>query len=234
MTNERYPVQRLGLRWLPMSTPISVAQLLEQLNWRYATKRFDPTRKISSGDWSALEDTLLLSPSSGGLQPWKFIVVSDPATREKLVPASSGQSQITDASHLVVFTIVTDFSEAEVNAHLERTAEVRGIEVESLSGFRSMLVGGLIHAMDPIARRAWAANQAFIALGNLLTSAALLGIDACPMGGFVPEHYDTILDLKSKGLAAVVVCTLGYRLAADPYASLPKVRFAKDDTFIRI
>jgi nitroreductase len=217
-----------------MSTPISGTQLLEQLNWRYATKRFDPERKISSGDWSTLEDALVLSPSSGGLQPWKFIIVADPATREKLVAASSGQSQITDASHLVVFTIVTDFNEAEVDVHLERTAELRGVEVGSLSGFRSMLVGGIIHAMDPAARRAWAANQAFIALGNLLASAALLGIDACPMGGFVPEQYDTILDLKSKGLAAVVVCTLGYRSAADPYAGLPKVRRSKADTLIRI
>ena len=219
---------------LAMTAPISTTLLLEQLNWRYATKRFDPERKISPGDWSALEDALLLSASSGGLQPWKFIIVSDPATREKLVPASSGQSQITDASHLVVFSIVTDFSEAEVDAHLERTAELRGIGVESLSGFRSMLVGGIIHKMDPAARRAWAANQAFIALGNLLTSAALLGIDACPMGGFEPEQYDTILDLRSRGLAAVVVCTLGYRSADDPYAGLPKARFAKADTFIRI
>jgi nitroreductase len=217
-----------------MSKPISATQLLDQLKWRYATKRFDPSRKISSEDWSALEDALRLSPSSGGLQPWKFIIVSDPATREKLVPASSGQSQITDASHLVVFSIVTDFGEAEVDAHLERTAEIRGIEVESMSGFRSMLIGGIIDAMDPIARRSWAANQAFIALGNLLTSASLLGIDACPMGGFVPEQYDTILDLKSKGLAAVVICTLGYRSAADPYANLPKVRFEKADMFIRI
>lgn len=217
-----------------MTAPITAAQLLEQLDWRYATKKFDPERKISSDEWTALEDALLLSPSSGGLQPWKFVVVSDSATREKLVPASSGQSQITDASHLVVFSIVTDFSEKEVDAHLARTAELRGIEVESLSGFRSMLVGGIVHSMDPVARRAWAANQAFIALGNLLTSAALLGIDACPMGGFVPEQYDTILDLKSKGLGAVVVCTLGYRSPDDPYAGLPKVRFAKEDTILRV
>lgn len=217
-----------------MSTTISGTQLLEQLNWRYATKRFDPARKISSEDWSTLEDALVLSPSSGGLQPWKFIVVADPATREKLVPASSGQSQVKNASHLVVFTIVTDFGEAEVDAHLERTAELRGVGVESLSGFREMLVGGIINAMDPTARQAWAAKQAYLALGNLLTSAALLGIDACPMGGFVPEQYDAILNLKSKGLAAVVICTLGYRAAADHYADLPKVRFAKADTLLRI
>ena len=216
-----------------MSTPISGTQLLEQLNWRYATKRFDPTRKISPEDWSTLEEALVLSSSSGGLQPWKFIDVADPAIREKLVPASSGQPQVKEASHLVVFTIVTDFSEAEVDAHLERTAELRGSGVESLSGFREMLVG-VINAMDPAARQAWAAKQAFLALGNLLTSAALLGIDACPMGGFVPEQYDAILGLKSKGLAAVVICTLGYRSAADHYANLPKVRFAKSDLFIRI
>ena len=216
-----------------MTSPISAAQLLEQLDWRYATKKFDSARKISSDDWSALEDALILSPSSGGLQPWKFVVVSDPATREKLVPASFGQSQITDASHLVVFTAMTHFEETDVDAHLERTAKVRGIPVESLASFRGMLVGGIVQAMDPAARQAWATNQAFIALGNLLTSAALLGIDACPMGGFSPEQYDTILGLKDKGLTSVVICTLGYRSADDTYAGLPKVRFAKEDTILR-
>ncbi|HSI84450.1 MAG: NAD(P)H-dependent oxidoreductase [Candidatus Methylacidiphilales bacterium] len=216
-----------------MSTTISPSQLIERLNWRYATKQFDPNKKISPEEWTALEDALMLSPSSGGLQPWNFVVVADPATREKLVPASYGQSQVKDASHLVVFTAMTNFGEADVDAHLERTAKLRGIPLESLSSFRGMLVGGIVHAMDLPVRQAWAARQTYIALGNLLTSAAMLGIDACPMEGFVPDQYDTILGLKAKGLTSTVICTLGYRASEDAYAGLTKVRFAKEDTIIR-
>jgi len=95
---------------------ITSQQLLDRLNWRYATKQFDPTRKINAQDWATLEDALLLTPSSGGLQPWKFIVVTDPAVRAKLLPASYGQSQITNASHLVVFAAKKNFSEADVDA----------------------------------------------------------------------------------------------------------------------
>src|SRR5260221_7717222 len=134
-----------------MST-INTAQLLGQLHWRYATKQFDPNRKISAHDWAALEEALLLTPSSGGLQPWKFIVVTDPAVRAKLLPASYGQAQITDASHLVVFTAKKSFSESDVDAFINRTAATRGVSVESLASFRDMLVGGIVKAMDEKAR----------------------------------------------------------------------------------
>jgi nitroreductase len=216
-----------------MST-INTKQLLEQLNWRYATKQFDPNRKISAQDWAALEEALLLTPSSGGLQPWKFIVVTDPAVRAKLLPASYGQAQVTDASHLVVFTSKKNFSEADVDAFIKHTAETRGVSVESLAPFRGMLVGGIVQSMDEKARDAWARNQVFIALGNLLTSAALLGIDACPMEGFDRAQYDEILGLNPKGLATAVIATVGYRLLADKYANAPKVRFPKEQVFTRI
>src|SRR5579859_5048141 len=116
-------------------------QLLNQLNWRYATKQFDPQRKISAQDWATLEEALVLSPSSFGLQPWKFINVTDPALREKLVPASWGQRQVADASHLVVFAVKKNLTEADVDAYLARVAQVRGVPVDSLSSFRDMLVG---------------------------------------------------------------------------------------------
>jgi len=209
-------------------------QLLDQLKWRYATKQFDPKRKISAEDWAVLEEALLLTPSSGGLQPWKFIVVTDPAIRAKLLPASYGQAQITDASHLVVFASKNNFSEADVDAHIQNTARVQGIPVEALAPFRGMLVGGIVNRMDETARNAWARNQAYIALGNLLTSAALLGIDACPMEGFDRAQYDEILGLSKRGLAAAVIATFGYRAITDKYAASPKVRFSKEQTFIRI
>lgn len=213
---------------------INSNQLLEQLNWRYATKQFDPNRKISVSDWTTLEEALRLTPSSGGLQPWKFVVVTDPAVRAKLRPASYGQPQITDASHLVVFAAKNNFSEADVDSHLQNVARAQGVPVESLAQFRGMLVGGIVQAMDEAARNNWARNQAFIALGNLLTSAALLGIDACPMEGFDRAQYDEILGLKAKGYSSAVIATLGYRLPTDKYAIAPKVRFSKEQIFLNV
>ncbi len=215
-----------------MST-IASDQLLGQLQWRYATKQFDPQRKISPQDWAAIEDALQLTPSSGGLQPWRFIVVTDPAMRAKLQPASYGQAQIKDASHLVVFASKKNFSEADVDAFIRQTAAMRGVSVESLAPYRGMLVGGIVHSMDEKARDAWARNQAYIALGNLLTSSALLGIDACPMEGFDRTQYDEILGLNAQGLASAIA-TLGYRSATDKYANAPKVRFPKEQVFTRI
>ena len=214
--------------------PIDRNQLLEQLNWRYATKQFDPQRKINAQDWATLEDVLQLSPSSGGLQPWKFIVVTDPAVRERLRAASYGQPQITDASQLVVFASRNNFSEADVDAHIQNVAKLQGIPVENLAQLRGMLVGGIVASRDEAARDAWARNQTYIALGNLLAAAALLGIDACPMEGFDRAHYDEILGLKAKGYSSAVVATLGYRLSTDKYATGPKVRFPKEQVFLNI
>jgi nitroreductase len=213
---------------------IDSEQLLGRLNWRYATKQFDPTRKIGAQDWAVLEEALLLTPSSGGLQPWKFVVVTDPAVRAKLLPASYGQAQIKDASHLVVFAVRKNFNEIDVDAFITRTATTRGVSVESLAPFRGMLVGGIVQSMDEKARDAWARNQAYIALGNLLTSAALLGIDACPMEGFDRGQYDDILGLNALGYGTAVIAALGYRAAADAYATATKVRFAKEQIFAHI
>jgi nitroreductase len=216
-----------------MST-INSQQLLERLNWRYATKLFDPNRKISAADWDTLEEALILSPSSGGLQPWKFIIVTDPAVRGKQLPASYGQAQITNASHLVVFASKNNLSEADVDAFIRHIGSVRGATVEALAPFREMLVGGIVKAQDEPARNAWARNQAYIALGNLLTSAALLGIDACPMEGFDRAQYDEILGLKVMGYASAVIATLGYRSPADLYASARKVRFPRERLITRM
>lgn len=213
---------------------INSNQLLEQLNWRYATKQFDPNRKISASDWTALEEALRLTPSSGGLQPWKFIVITDPAVRAKLSPASYGQPQVTDASHLVVFAAKNNFGEADVDAHLQNVSKTQNVPLEALAPFRGMLVGGIVQSKNETERNAWARNQAFIALGNLLTSASLLGIDACPMEGFDRAQYDEILGLKAKGYASAVIATLGYRLPTDKYAAAPKVRFPREQVFLNV
>jgi nitroreductase len=203
--------------------------ILDQLHWRYATKQFDSARKISPEDWATLETALVLSPSSYGLQPWKFIIVSAPAIRSKLKASSWGQSQITDASHLVVFTVKTNLGDQDVAAFLKRISEVRNVSIESLEQLRAMMVDKVVHGMDETARRSWESRQLYIALGTLLTTAALLGIDACPMEGFAPLEYDAILGLEAKGLTTMAVCALGYRSAADKYALLPKVRFRAED-----
>ena len=212
-----------------MNATIQRESLIQQLNWRYATKQFDSHRKISPEDWAALEEALVLTPSSFGLQPWKFIVVDDQDTREKLVHASHGQEKVASASHFVVFTIKKNLGEQDIEAHLKRITEVRGISPELLDTLRGMMVASLITGMNHAARKAWATTQTFMALGSFLTSAALLGIDACPMAGFEPDKYDEILDLDKQGLSAVVIAAAGYRTEADKYATLKKVRFPKKE-----
>ena len=212
--------------------PIASETLLTQLRWRYATKKFDPTKKISAADWRALEETLVLAPSSFGLQPWRFIVVSNPAVREKLVPVSWGQRQVADASHLVIFAIKRELNAADVDRFMDRTAEVRNVPAASLDGFKKMLLGFL--AKPGFDVDAWAARQVYIALGQFMAGAALLGIDACPMEGLEPARYDEILGLEKEGYATVVACPAGYRAADDKYATLPKVRFAPEQVITRV
>ncbi len=198
--------------------------MLSQLHWRYATKKFDPARKIAPDLWSQIEQAPVLSPSSYGLQPWKFLVVTDPAVRQKLHPVSWNQAQILDASHLVVFAALNPPTPADVERYVARTAEVKQKSVGDLEGFKKMMLGTL-SKMTPEAAHHWAARQCYIALGVFLTTCAAAGVDACPMEGFQPEQYDEILGLKAKGLSAVVIATAGYRHADDPAANSPKVRF---------
>lgn len=209
-------------------------QLLKQLKWRYATKQFDPARKISAQDWEALEDALVLTPSSYGAQPWKFIVITDPAVKEKLVAFSWGQRQVADCSHLVVFAIRKDFCGDHIDAHLKRIVEVRGGSHEALAPLRRMMMGDVVEGPRGKIVNEWATRQVFIALGNFMTSAAMIGIDTCPMEGFQPDKYDVALGLEAFGLASVVCCCAGYRHPGDKYAAMPKVRFPKEEVILRI
>jgi nitroreductase len=209
-------------------TRVLAPELIQQLNWRYATKVFDPARKIPAELWEQLEQALVLTPSSFGLQPYRFIVVTDPALKAKLRPASWNQSQIEDCSHLVVFLAQNDMTEASIDEYLARIAQVRGVTAESLSGYRSFMVGDLVQGPRHAIIQEWAARQTYIALGNFMTSAAVLGVDTCPLEGLVPAQYDEILGLAGSGYRTVCACPAGYRSEADKYATLPKVRYAKD------
>jgi nitroreductase len=217
-----------------MPSAISSDALLSQLRWRYATKKFDATRTISDGDWQALEEALILTPSSFGLQPWKFVVITDPAVKTQLPAISWNQAQVRDASHTVVFARRLDLTEEYVDRYLARIAQVRGGTVESLGGFRKMLLGTLVPPPADFDLEHWAALQCYIALGNFMTSAAMLGIDTCPMEGIVPAKYDELLGLPAKGYATVVVGCAGYRATDDKYASVPKVRFTREELIERV
>lgn len=208
--------------------PVAAGTLLDALHWRYATKAFDPTKAISEADWGTLEASLVLTPSSYGLQPYKFLVVTDPELKARLRPVSWGQSQITDASHLVVFLARNTMTESYVDAYLARIAEVRGVAVGDLAGFRQMMVGNLVENQVGLNIPEWTARQAYLAFGQLMQTAALMGIDACPIEGLDPKAYDAILGLEGGDYRTVSVYALGYRSAEDKYAQLPKVRFSAE------
>jgi nitroreductase len=203
---------------------LSTEQLLQQMNWRYATKKFDPSRKIDVPVWDALEKSLVLTPSSYGLQPWKALVITSPAVRETLKPLAWNQSQVTDCSHFVVIASRKTIGLPEIEKFLQLISDVRGVAKDSLAFYRDMMVGDLVNGPRSRIVDEWARRQAYIALGNLLTSAAMLGVDACPMEGFLPDKFDEVLGLSSSNFGSIVSCALGYRAADDKYAALPKVR----------
>jgi len=203
--------------------------LIQQLKWRYATKKFDATKRIDPATWSALEEVLVLSPSSYGLQPWKFLVVTDPALKAKLRPASWNQAQVEDCSHHVVFLVKKDLGLPEIEHFVDRIAEVRGVSRESLAGYRGYMVNDLAEGPRAKVINEWAARQVYIALGNFMTAAAVLGVDTCPMEGLVPAKYDEILGLEDSGWATLCACPAGYRAADDKYADAPKVRFPREE-----
>jgi nitroreductase len=205
------------------------SQLMAALEWRYATKHFDATKKIPSEIWAALEKTLVLTPTSYGLQPYKFLVVNTPAIRAELLPHSWHQKQVVEASHFVVFTARTEMKEADVDRFIQRTAEVRKMPVEKLHSYRGVIIGDIVHGTRGKIAHEWATRQAYIALGNLMTAAAIIGVDTCPMEGLAPAEYDKVLGLANSGYATVMACALGYRSATDKYAGLAKVRYEAKD-----
>lgn len=208
-----------------MFTP---ADVLKALTFRYATRQFDPAKKIDAETWNALELSLVLTPSSFGLQPWKFIVITDAALREQLVAHTWRQRQVADCSHLVVMAVRKSVDEACIDRYIARIAEVRGVTAESLAGYRGMMAGSI-----GMMSTEWAAKQAYIALGQFMLAAAMLGIDTCPMEGFLPAKYDELLGLEFHGLTTAVLCPAGYRSPTDKYAGQIKVRFAADDVIER-
>lgn len=204
-------------------------QLLEALNWRYATKVFDATKKIPDDVWQTLKQALVLTPTSYGLQPYQFLVIDNPAKRAELLPHAWNQRQVVDASRFIVFTAQTKVTEADVDKLINHTSHARHIPAESLNPYRGMMVSDLVNGPRSKITHEWATRQTYIALGNLMTCAAVLAVDTCPMEGFSPPEFDRLLGLENSGYASVVCCALGYRSANDKYASLAKVRYETAD-----
>jgi len=197
--------------------------IIENLSWRYATKLFDPSKKVSDKDLQILVEVLRLSPSSYGLQPIKVLVIENKEIREKLKEKSGNQPQITDASHLFVICSFIDIHDLHVDEHILNISKIREQEVSQISGYGDFMKGKF-NLLDSNIKKEWNARQAYIALGLLLHACAQLRIDSTPMEGFDAEGYDEILGLKAKNLHATVICPIGYRSSEDQTQFMKKVR----------
>lgn len=206
---------------------------IKNLNWRYATKKFDSTKKIAAEDLDQLKDAIQLSASSYGLQPYKVLIIEDQKIKEQLKAASWGQSQITDASHVIVFANMTNFDESLVNDYIENIGITRSIEPMNLKGYADFMINTL-NPLSKDAKASWTAKQTYIALGNLLSAAAEFKIDACPMEGFDADQYNEILGLNDQHLNAAVVAAIGYRSDEDETQHNKKVRKSKKELFTTI
>jgi nitroreductase len=210
-----------------------MSTLLENLNWRYATKKFDATKKISSEDLNTLKEAVRLAASSYGLQPYKVVIVENPEIREQLKAAAYGQTQITDSSQLFIFANDLNAGPESVAAYIQNISETRGIPTEALGGFADMM-NGVISNLSQDAKNIWTAKQTYIALGTLLAAAAELKIDATPMEGFNPAAFNEILGFDKLGLNASVIATVGYRHDEDDTQHYKKVRKSHEELFITI
>lgn len=203
--------------------------ITDALQFRYATKHFDPSKKISDADWKELLESFRMTASSYGLQPWKFIVVESPELRKKLTPISWGQPQIEACSHLVVLTHLKKMTPAYIDHYLETISEIRHTPIEKLSVFKSYMEKDLINGPRASQISDWASRQVYIAMGTFLLAAALKKIDTCPIEGIEAAKYDEALGLTITDYQTVAVIAAGYRSADDASQNYPKVRFSAEE-----
>ncbi|NAS29649.1 NAD(P)H-dependent oxidoreductase [Flavobacteriaceae bacterium R38] len=203
---------------------------IESLQWRYATKKFDASKKISEEDLNALKEVIRLSASSYGLQPYKVLIIENDDIRKQLQPVSWGQSQIVDASHLIIFCNEINVNDDLIDNYLENVSNTRGVAIEELKDYGDFMKSK-ITPLTSDAKINWAAKQTYIALGNLLSAAAQLKIDTCPIEGFEPDKYDEILGLKEQGLKSTVAAAIGYRSSEDKTQFFAKVRKSTQELF---
>lgn len=208
-------------------------KFIKDANWRYATKKFDATKKIATEDLEILKEAIRLSASSYGLQPYKVLIIENPEIRAKLQPVAWGQSQVVDASQLIVFANITNFGDNEIDAFIKNLTETRGITAESVQGYADFMKSK-ISTLPEDQRNVWTSKQTYIALTNLMNAAAELNIDVTPMEGFEAEKFNEILGLDKLGLNAAVIATIGYRHQEDATQNYAKVRKSNEQLFINL
>ena len=210
-----------------------MSTFLENQNWRYATKKFDATKKVSTEDLNFLKEAIRLSASSYGLQPYQVIFVENAELRAKLQPAAWGQSQIVDASHLIIFANITNFGDQEIDKALQNFTTTRGLPEDALTGYGDFMKSK-ISTLPEEKRDIWTAKQTYLALGNLLKAAAELRIDVTPMEGFEPLKINEILGLDAMNLNAALIATVGYRDESDATQHYAKVRKSNEELFLTL
>ncbi|NLR90448.1 NAD(P)H-dependent oxidoreductase [Flammeovirga agarivorans] len=207
--------------------------LIESLNWRYATKKFDASKKINQATVNTILEAGNLSASSYGLQPWKLVLVETPELRQKLVEHAWGQQQVADASHLIVIARDADLTAEDVEAFVKNVATTRELPEEALADYKGMMLN-TVNTLPAEAKDVWVSKQAYIVLGNLLAACAQLGVDSTPMEGFVPEKFDEVLGLDKHGLKSTVILPIGYRAEDDAYQHLAKVRKDINEVVVKL
>jgi nitroreductase/dihydropteridine reductase len=210
-----------------------MSDILSLLSWRYAAKKMDPTKSVPEEKLAIILESIRLSASSSGLQPYQVLVITDPAIKAQIRPVSWGQSQVTDCSHLLVFAAWDNYSAERINMMFDLVNEQRGFKNEGWEAYRQQLLG-IYPQRSPEENFQHAARQAYIGLGSALIAAAAEGVDSTPMEGFEPEKVDTILNLSALGLRSVLLLPLGYRASeGDWLVNLAKVRRSTEDFVIR-
>lgn len=203
---------------------------IENQNWRYATKKFDTSKKVSNEDLNILKEAIQLSTSSYGLQPYKVFIIENEEIRQQLQPVSWGQTQIVDASHLFVFANYITLNESHIDNYISNIAKSREINVENLKGYGDFMKSKIL-GLPEEQLAVWTSKQTYLALGNLINAAAELKIDVTPMEGFEPQKYNEILGLNKLGLNASLVAPIGYRHEEDANQHLVKVRKPIEELF---
>ena len=207
--------------------------IIDSLNWRYATKKFDSKRKLSKSQINLLKKAFNLTASSYGLQPVKLIVISNQKIKNSLLESSMKQQQVIQCSHLLIICIESNINKSYIESYFKRVIDIRKTNPIVLESFKESIINEF-NDMSNTSILNWSINQAYLALGNLMTVCSVEGIDSCPMEGFLPEKYDEILDLKSKNLKSVLVMPVGYRSVNDQFSSFKKVRKDINDNTIEI
>lgn len=207
--------------------------IIENLEWRYAVKKFDSEKNLSKQQVEKLKQAFNLTATSYGLQPIKMVVVHNKPLQQKLVSFSMEQQQVAQASHVLILCIENRVDGNYISEYFKRVRDVRGTSDEILKPFKEDMVSNF-SKKDVAEVRDWSKNQAYLAMGNLLTICALERIDSCPMEGFEPEGYDRLLGLTEKGLTSVLVMPVGFRADDDMFATFKKVRKELNDSIIEI